>query len=103
MDDPAIAVRGSPTQRRHLLAMLFLFWSVLGLGLSYGKGSRGKSVPWIGASLSVATRAHPSGVVWPGVTAQLQQAKYLELVTNVDTLHAKKGMVQLSLVRTLAG
>ena len=44
VDDPAIAARGSLETRRHLLAILILFWSVLGLQMSYGKGTMGSSV-----------------------------------------------------------
>jgi hypothetical protein len=103
IDEPAIVVRGSPQLRKHLLAMLFLFWAMLGLALSFGKGSRGKTVPWIGATLTIETRKHPSGLQWPGVTAQLQRAKFLELVAKVDALHTNKGMVPICKVRTVAG
>lgn len=53
VDDPAVAVRGTAKERKHLLAMLLLFWGVLGLDLSFGKGTRGSTVPWIGATISL--------------------------------------------------
>ena len=66
VDDPAIALRGSPEIRRRLAAMLLLFWSALGLKLSFSKGTRGRCVPWIGATVKVGGRQHPSGKIWLG-------------------------------------
>jgi hypothetical protein len=89
--------------RKQLLAMLVLFWSMLGLQLNFAKGSRGASVPWIGATVSVECKEHPGGVHWPGVVAKLQAQKYAELLKNVETVHNAKGMIQLKLVKTIAG
>ena len=107
VDDPAIVVRGNARTRSHLLGMLILFWSVLGLKLSFGKGTRGSSVPWIGATVSVSNREWQprcgKAVSIPGVLVQLQEEKFKEVCKNVDTLHLAKGTVNLKLVRTVAG
>jgi hypothetical protein len=89
--------------RRHLLACLLLFWEVLGLQLSYAKGSIGSSIPWIGAMVTVQRQRHPSGLEWPGVMVTLQRTKMEELQSNVNEIFGARGMVNLKLVRTIAG
>ena len=87
--------------------MLILFWSILGLKLSFGKGSRGSSVPWIGATVTVSKRPWNStsanATLIPGVLVQLQKEKFEELCGNVNSLYHAKATVNLKLVRTVAG
>ena len=53
MDDPLVVVRGTATARRGLLAALIVLWRCLGLNLAFDKGSFGRSVDWIGHTVSV--------------------------------------------------
>jgi hypothetical protein len=47
VDDPALAVRGTPGQRSWLMGSALLFWVVLGFNFNGSKGARGQEVPWI--------------------------------------------------------
>ena len=57
VDDPATAVAGSLDTQRHLVGLLLLLWSVLGLKVNWKKGQFGKKVDWIGATVSVQLHA----------------------------------------------
>jgi hypothetical protein len=103
VDDPAVAVRGSKALRRHLLACLLLFWSVLGLQLSYSKGSVGQDIPWIGTRVKVTKQTHPCGLEWAGVLVTLQEQKMKELRDNVEELFRARGLVNIKPVRIVAG
>ena len=98
VDDPAITIRGPPGTRSWLLACLLLFWSCLGFVFNWSKARRGCSVPWIGAQLSLEQRSGS----W-GVLATLAPSKAQELLANVEALHGAKGMVDIQLVKRLAG
>ena len=71
--------------------------------MSFGKGTIGSSVPWIGATVSITSRTGESGLRFPGVLIALQESKFKELQANVDTIYRSKGTTQLKLVRTVAG
>ena len=47
-----------------ILAVVVLFWESLNLKLAWAKGAMGKSVDWIGASLTVVkvAKEHPAGM-----------------------------------------
>ena len=53
VDDPFITVAGSSAERKMMLAVVLLFWLVLGFRLAWKKGHVGTSVPWIGAQVEV--------------------------------------------------
>ena len=53
VDDPAMALRGSKTQRDESIATVILLWSSLGFDLSYAKASRGRAVSWIGSDIRI--------------------------------------------------
>ena len=53
VDDPFITVAGSRAERRMMLAVVLLFWLVLGFKLAWKKGHIGTTVPWIGAQVEV--------------------------------------------------
>jgi len=105
VDDPAVAVHGSPQERNRLIIILLLFWSALGLFLSWAKGSRGKSVPWIGVTFKLDRRLHQGGgdVYFPGVEITIQQAKFDELRENVEAIFNSKGLIPMKDVLKVAG
>ena len=53
VDDPIASIRGTPLKRKLAVATMILTWEALGFGLAYKKGQLGKSVTWIGGTLSV--------------------------------------------------
>ena len=53
VDDPAVAVRGTPENRMAKISMLMLAWTVLGVTLAVKKGQLGKQIDWIGATFSI--------------------------------------------------
>ena len=53
VDDPILAIRGTPEKRAAGMLKAILFWQVVGLSLSWHKGSKGYKVDWIGAQLTV--------------------------------------------------
>ena len=83
--------------------MLLLLWCALGLQVSWGKGTRGFSVPWIGARIEVAMQRYPSGRMFPGVWTELQQERFDEMRSNVAKVSSAKGLIPLKLVKTVAG
>jgi len=105
VDDPAIALLGSPQERNRLIIILLLFWSALGLFLSWEKGSRGMSVPWIGVTFKLDKRLHHGAgdVLFPGVEITIQQAKFDELRSNVEAIFNAKGLIPMKDVLKVAG
>ena len=53
MDDPLIICAGDDETRRLNMALLLLWWRVLGPGLPWGKVQLGRTVDWIGVELSL--------------------------------------------------
>ena len=47
-DDPCLVVRGSRACRDRVMSITILLWRLLGLPLSWRKGSRGRQISWIG-------------------------------------------------------
>ena len=58
IDDPLMAVSGTPHRRAKVFTMALLALSVLGCPLAWEEGFRGSTVVWIGAELS----ASPEGI-----------------------------------------
>ena len=85
--------------------ILLLLWAALGLGLSWKKGTRGRVVPWIGASFALDERPHLGGgaSLFPGVAITLQENKFSEMRVGVDDLCAAQGLVPTKQVLRLAG
>jgi len=52
-DDPCVSIAGLPHQRRRVAALIILCWRVLGLPLSWRKGSFGHTATWIGGEFNV--------------------------------------------------
>jgi len=98
VDDPAIVTKGTSEERAWLLGVLLLFWAALGFKFNWAKASRGQTVNWIGAKVAVERR---DGV--PGVFATLAPKKFEELRANVANLKSAKGLVNIALVRKVAG
>ena len=104
VDDPAIVVRGTQFQRRRLTGMLLLFWLVLGLRISWGKGVRENKVPWIGASVRLSSRTHGNGTRhFFGVLVKLLPEKFEELRGQVQDIHVAKGLIPIKKVTRVAG
>ena len=53
VDDPILCVRGDQNGRDLIMATTILFWATLGVRLAYKKASRGASIQWIGATLTM--------------------------------------------------
>ena len=53
VDDPWVALSGSPDQCARMTAVLVIVWRILGVGLAFGKGQLGDRVNWIGASIAI--------------------------------------------------
>ncbi|CAK0822776.1 unnamed protein product, partial [Prorocentrum cordatum] len=51
--DPCTTAVGTRPQRDRMFATIIIVWAALGIGLAYRKASRGHSVEWIGARLTV--------------------------------------------------
>ena len=98
VDDPAIVTQGTPEIRHWRFGVLLLFWSVLGFRFNWPKAHRGHTVPWIGAQVTVKTQDHVAGVL-----AELNPKKFCEIKGCVNKLRKAKGMVDLKVVKTLAG
>jgi len=105
VDDPAIAVLGSQQERNRLIIILLLLWSALGLALSWEKGSRGTSVPWIGVTFRLDKRPHQGAgqTLFPGVEITVQQAKFNDLRNNVEAIFHAKGLIPMKDVLKVAG
>jgi len=105
VDDPAIAVLGSQQERNRLIIILLLLWSALGLALSWEKGSRGTSVPWIGVNFKLDKRPHQGAgrALFPGVEITVQQAKFNDLRNNVEAIFHAKGLIPMKDVLKVAG
>ena len=97
VDDPIVALRGITTTRRRAAACIIAFWAVLGGKLAYQKGQMGKSVEWIGASLTADRVKAKTSVRIPA----RKHAEVLDLIQGV--LHEARGMVKADVVRQIAG
>ena len=96
VDDPLALLAGDADTRRTNAALLLLWWRVLGPGISWGKIEAGRSVDWIGATLSF-----PDGED-DVVEASLPQAFADDLKEAVDAQRMKP-MAAVDDLRRLAG
>ena len=51
-DDPCTVIRGTVTSVKHVISCMVMLWLILGRGLSFHKGRWGKTVDWIGYSIT---------------------------------------------------
>ena len=65
VDDPLAVVMGDTTTRKTTMAMMVLVWESMGFRLSYKKGQRGRTVDWIGGTLTLND---------DGITAKVKQS-----------------------------
>ena len=96
VDDPLVLLVGDESTRQENAALLLLWWRVLGPGISWGKIEAGRSVNWIGATLSF-----PEGEE-DVVEASLPQAFADDLLADVCK-QMTKPMVEVDDLRRLAG
>ena len=98
VDDPAFAVAGPAAVRRHLVGLLLLFWSILGLKLSWAKGSFGTDIEWIGVRMRLARyRGHPA------LRAELSEKRVKDTIERVRSMRNSSGMIDIKSVENLAG
>ena len=75
VDDPIIALYGTPAERRRELAIILTWIVVLGYRLSWKTAARGATVEWIGAQVSINST---------GVSVTIPDGKVEELRTTVE-------------------
>ena len=93
VDDPFIAIRGDGATRLAVLNTVLTWWAVIGPGLSWAKGQRGKTVNWIGASISAWPEHVEVGL--PATTAQKFGESFDDLLGRRAASHEE--------IRSLAG
>merc|ERR1712051_436809 len=76
VDDPILAVAGTPTQRTTRLALTFLIWMAFGFTLAWQKGQRGQRVTWISGILHVTP---------PGIVASLKEDLLTLISLDLDS------------------
>ena len=96
VDDPAVAMLGTPVQRRRTALTIILWWQALGLRHSWYKGKMGTTVDWIGATITVNN-------VDQSVVVSLLESKRVELLAQIGNLMQEPGTVLMADVRMLAG
>ena len=75
VDDPAVTIRGTKDQRDRTVATIVILWAALGFGLSYDKASRGRTISWIGLTITI-------GDAWVRATIKADRVKELLDMTN---------------------
>eukprot|EP00971_Amphidinium_carterae_P194681 3863413-Amphidinium_carterae.1 len=89
VDDPFLAVVGtSEEDRARKLCLVFLLWASMGFNLAWHKAQYGKSVDWIGASLSIGAGA---------VSLSMLPDKVEKLQASLDALASARGLVHARL------
>ena len=76
VDDPFIAVGGSPIQRQRVWLRTLVLWLAMGFRLSWRKGVRGRRLEWIGAQIS----SWRSSIGVPGVEIAITLERVQKLV-----------------------
>ncbi len=93
VDDPLAALRGTELERRTTVAVIILVWEALDLKLAYHKGQFGKTVTWIGGTLtceSTGVRASVKASIVDDVRADLK--RFLKVnVISLKELHSLVG------------
>ena len=93
VDDPVLALRGTPETRQATAALAMLAWAVLGIELAIKKGQLSTTVNWIGASFTV----DPTGVI-----AQIQPQRVEELRSLTRSI-GSSNVVRIRDLRTYIG
>ena len=94
VDDPATIVRGSLTKARECAALLLWWWFVLGLRISWKKGSFGQEFRWIGVLVDLR--------FWDSVVISFPRSfadSVLELIAGI----LGKTSVPIEAIQRLAG
>ena len=94
VDDPWVALLGTPAQCDRMTAVVVLTWRLLGVGLAFAKGQRGDAVDWIGARLSIESSRTLAITI---VKARLDE------LAGLCTQLARKNTVTLKELRSYAG
>lgn len=93
VDDHAVTLRGTKTQRDRSVATIIILWSALGFGLSYAKAMRGRTISWIGLTITV-------GDAWVRATIKADRVTELSEMTD-DFL--SKNVLSIKEVRSYVG
>ena len=96
VDDPAVAVRGTPENRMVKISMLMLAWTVLGVTLAIKKGQLGKQIDWIGATFNIADTDRGTVVV------TIMEARLADLLQLARAILAEN-VVAVKVLRTFTG
>ena len=91
VDDPAIAIRGTPAVRDDTIATAVLVWRLLGFKLAFHKAQRGTDVVWIGGRLKnlrgQSLRVDP-GVKTPRVSQHHRRAPAVKRCSHSQSPHS---------------
>ena len=90
VDDPILALRGTPEQIEDMAAKILLLWSVLGLQIAWKKGTLSHTTDWIGANVTVNVESLQ-------VTVQVPAEKIAEWKTLADSLLTKQVVTKTEL------
>ena len=94
VDDPALAVRGTPANRKFKVSMLMLAWTVLGVTLAVKKGQLGRQIDWIGATFNVVDKNT--------VVVTIMEARLKDLLQLARSILAEN-VVAVKTLRTFTG
>ena len=93
VDDPILCMRGSDADRDRMMSAVILLWATLGVRLAYKKASRGSSVQWIGASLTMHDQAtYASRLEVRAKPEIVQEVKAMTLEHENQNVCAKKAL-----------
>lgn len=98
VDDPVIAARGSTfMERSRIFLRVLVLWTVLGFKLAWHKAQRGRSVTWIGISLSF------EGESLRDLKASLPPDKTAKILTALQEIQTHKGTIPTKTLERLCG
>ena len=97
VDDPLVAIMGTPQVRKEIAATIMLWWTALGARLAYQKGQLGETVEWIGAQVAVNAMSKK-------VEVRLPLHRHLEVQGMLESILTEgRGMLSRPALRSLVG
>ena len=93
VDDPLVALKGSPKRRRRLMAIFLLGWLVQGFPMAFQKARKSFSLVWIGALIRI---------VREGVQVEIPEEKITELIEETARM-LSKNVVAKKFLRSYIG
>ena len=93
VDDPILCMRGGKPDRDRMMAAVILLWATLGVRLAYKKASRGSSVQWIGATMTMHDQASEKArLVVRAKPEIVQEVKVMTHEHDVQNVCSKKSL-----------